>query len=166
MNFRAVLGVRSVVLRYGLILAMLALGGVGCLGGSAASPSGQRPSSASQPLGVALPTIDVLVRVHTITHPSHQFGIRVRCPGDSALPAWYQACRAIAEDPRLFTNTHDPKGCIGGLAMLLIHVVGMIDGRQVDIQQSDQCGPLGATAWYPLLRHHAPMMLPAWFPQR
>jgi hypothetical protein len=156
---------RSVVLGYGLTLAMLTLVGVGCLGGATAVPSSQRPSSGSQPLGAALPTVDVLVRVQS-THPSHQFGIRVRCPGNNALPAWCQACRAIAEDPQLFTNTHDPKGCIGGLATVLIHVTGTIDGRQVDIQQSDQCGPLGATAWYPLLRHHAPMMLPAWFPQR
>jgi hypothetical protein len=161
-NFSAVPVVRSVVLRYGLTLAMLTLVGVGCLGGSTAIPSSQRPGSGSQPPGVAPATVDVLVRVQS-SHPSHQFGIKVRCPGDNALPAWYQACRAIAEDPRLFTNTHDPKGCIGGLATVLVHVTGMIDGRRIDIQQSDQCGPLGATAWYPLLRHHAPMRLPAWF---
>jgi hypothetical protein len=117
-----------------------------------------------QPLGAALPTVDVLVRVGSIRSPSHHFGIEVRCPGDSALPAWAQACHAIGRNPQVFTDTHDVKGCIGGIATVLIHVTGMINGRRVDLQQSSDCGPRGATAWYPLLLHgRPPITLPSWF---
>ena len=84
MNLHCVPRVKKRVVRYGLTLAMLTLVGVGCLGGSTAVPSSLRPSSGSQPLGVALPTVDVLVRVQS-THPSYQFGFNVRCPGDNAL---------------------------------------------------------------------------------
>jgi hypothetical protein len=162
------MGVRSVVARFGLFLAVLTLVGGGCLGASSASQPSGGDATSGQPLTVAPPSTDVMVRVLSIRSPSHRFGIQVRCPGgsgmpDNAMPAWQQACQAIAKNPQLFTNTHDVKSCIGGIATVQIHVTGMINGRRIDIRQATKCGPRGATAWYPLLLHHAPTRLPSWF---
>ena len=95
----------------------------------------------------ASPPTDAVIRV-TYTNAGPCPGRAARLPRDRPVD---DLCAAIDARPRSFTSAYVTPGCFGGMPATMMHVTGVIAGRQVHLRQSGMCGPRGVHTWYDAL---------------
>jgi hypothetical protein len=127
----------------------------GCLGSRTADSATKRQPSRTVTLGFKPGTeINVTIRVTSNSKPRHRFGLTIRCPGNSALPCWGVAERAISRDPAKFMDGQIDPTCVGGVPAFEMQVTGSIGRTHFRLGEAVACGSPGVTAWYDLLRRY------------